>query len=53
LPGRVVAQLANTPWPMFHMNLQHTGKSPFLEHKQVMSSGLIPQVEGLGIPLRL
>ncbi|MDD5528681.1 MAG: PQQ-binding-like beta-propeller repeat protein [bacterium] len=24
------AQLANTPWPMFHHDLQHTGRSPYI-----------------------
>ena len=27
-PGE--AQLAGTPWPMFHHDLQHTGRSPYL-----------------------
>src|SRR5262245_21638031 len=29
-PPPAAAQLASTPWPMFHQNLRHTGQSPFL-----------------------
>ncbi|MFQ5486727.1 MAG: hypothetical protein ACE5DO_15540, partial [Desulfobacterales bacterium] len=29
LSGSVSAQLADTPWPMFQQNPQHTGQSPF------------------------
>ncbi len=27
---KVKAELANTPWPMFHHDLKHTGQSPYL-----------------------
>jgi len=30
VPSLTEAQLANTPWPMFHHDLQHTGQSPYL-----------------------
>ena len=30
LPGSAMADLAATSWPMFHHDLKHTGRSPYL-----------------------
>jgi len=30
LPGSAIADLASTSWPMFHHDLKHTGRSPYL-----------------------
>ncbi|NOZ58559.1 MAG: PQQ-like beta-propeller repeat protein, partial [Euryarchaeota archaeon] len=47
--GAANAQLANSPWPMFHHDLNHTGRSPYLGAGEGNLKWSFPSADGGGI----